>query len=71
MAFASLHLPAFDAVVRYVPEKTPADLLTDTYLSSGLDAALTPFKCGATTRHDSEESRRHPLTDTCTASASA
>jgi hypothetical protein len=32
--------PAFEAIVHYVPEKTPADLLTDTYLSSGLDAAL-------------------------------
>jgi hypothetical protein len=32
--------PAFDAILRYVPEKTPADLLMDTYASSGLDRAL-------------------------------
>jgi hypothetical protein len=36
--------PAFDAIVHYVPEKTPADLLTDTYLSSGLDAALAALQ---------------------------
>ena len=36
--------PAFDAIVSYVPEKTPADLLTDTYLSSGLDAALSALQ---------------------------
>jgi hypothetical protein len=32
--------PAFDAILRYVPDKTPVDLLTDTYSSSGLDGAL-------------------------------
>jgi hypothetical protein len=32
--------PAFDAIVRYVPGQTLADLLTDTYSSSGLEPAL-------------------------------